>query len=100
MSRIASRICWLTYSLLVRAASRVAYGPSRKMCSCKEKCRLGGVWCVVAKCRAGGACCAKAEKGLEWKQSVRRQVQCSSRVMERRPAGAKSIDPATRGRCC
>jgi hypothetical protein len=55
---------------------------------------------VVAKCRAGGACCAKAEKGLEWKQSVRRQVQCSSRVMERRQPGAKSIDPATRGRCC
>ena len=31
----------ITYSLLVRAASRVAYGPSSRMCSFKKKiCRL------------------------------------------------------------
>jgi hypothetical protein len=38
------------------------------------------------------------EKCLEGRQRARRQVKGSSRVMECRQAGAKSIDPAMRGR--
>jgi len=63
----------VTYSLLVRAASRVAYGPSSKMCSFKGICRLrkffsayvfgkglemsGAYWCC---CCASGRMQAKS----------------------------------------
>ena len=42
----------VTYSLLVRAASRVAYGPSSKMCSFKRICRLR--WFFVCACLVRG----------------------------------------------
>ena len=74
----AGKICWLvTYSLLVGAASRVAYGPSNKMCSFKENLsparsvccwvlRMFGTACCVARTcvrACVGACRRRAEKG-------------------------------------
>jgi hypothetical protein len=62
------------------------------MCSFKKCRRLGGVEVL----RGGGG---RPAKWLERMQRERREVKGSSRVMERRQAGAKSIDPAMQSRC-
>ena len=81
----------VTYSLLVRAASRVAYGPSSKMCSFKGICRLRKfflcvrVWQGLEMSGAYWCCCCCASrrmqaKSVEWIRSVSkcRQVKDKS----------------------